>query len=355
MRQVVGWFANLPGADVPLPPPPVWLVVLLYAAAALAWLTRRPRATERRAWPGLVWAVRLPLAVAVVLAFITPIQRDRPAGATAVWLLAVGAGQIAVVETPDGGVTVLDAGSTSLTQPIDAVLAPFLRHRGHRRVDRVMISHANFDHYGGVAEVVERYEPAEVIVGPRFEEDAVGEATGRRLLADLARFDRPPRQAEAGDVVPLGGRTRLVVLWPPADFDGSLRPNDVSLVVRLDHAGLRVLFTADVQPVGLRALLDLAADDPDLLRADVLVAPHHGSVEAETAALLEAVGPKYVISSDDRSLSQKQRDLPDLLGGLPLWRTGRDGTISVLLPADGSGATVDAFGNRRRGSLRYLE
>ena len=75
---------------------------------------------------------------------------------------------------------------------------------------------------------------------------------------------------------------------------------------------------------------------PEQLRADVLIAPHHGSSESLTDEFLAAVGATSIISSNDRTLSQKQVRFEALAGGATLYRTHRCGAITVTLHLDGS-------------------
>ena len=354
MLGVVAGFASLPGAESPLPAPPAWLVLGFYASLALAWNAPRPAAAA--------WAARLPLAACSLLIFVLPLAGYRASasasGELRVTLLAVGRGQCAVIEPPGGGVTLLDAGSTSLGRPLEQCVAPFLRHRGVARVERVVLSHANLDHYNAADGVAAGYAVGEVAVGPQFAGDARGEAAGRRLLGELARLDLPPRVVAAGDAVPLGGRTTLRVLWPPAGAavgGDAVSGNDASLVLRLEHAGRRVLFCGDVQADATDALLDLhAASGGDLLRADVLVAPHHGSAERNTADLLDAVDPTWTLSSNGSALSAKHRRFADLMAGRRFLRTSDAGAITLRLD-DGGDVGVETFLGGGRATLTYPE
>ena len=355
MTQTVAWFAALPGAESPLPLPPVWLVGAFYVALALAWTVgRNGNAT-------LALSARMPLAASIMLIFVLPLAGVRPGSVgqdgLRVTLLAVGRGQCAVIETPGGGgggVTLMDAGSMSLGRPLEQCVGPYLRHRGVARVDRVVLSHANFDHYNAADGVCGGYGVGEVAVGPHFVEEAAHQPAGRRLLAELTRLGLPPRAVEAGDAVPLGSRTLLRVLWPPADANVS--GNDASAVVRLEHAGRRVLFAGDVQGEAMAALLEQHAADPGLLAADVLIAPHHGSAEAETAAFLAAVAPRHVLASNGRDLSAKHRRFDDLCrdAGIDLVRTSDAGAITLRVGDDGTTA-VDRFLAGGRATLTYPE
>lgn len=355
MRATVAFFAAMPGADVPLPVPTLAAVTFFYAAMLLAWAAV-PREGHWFPTPALVWAARAPVAVAALIVFVLPlIGADKPMakGPLRVTLLAVGAGQCAVIETPAGEATLIDAGSSSLSQPLEQCVGPFLRHRGYADVARLVLSHANFDHYNAAAEVVAQYDVAEVLVAGSFADDAAEQVTGRQLLNDLSRGDRPPRTVRPGDVLPLGRETQLRILWPPPDRN-DLEPNDASLVVKLEHNDRSILFTGDIQEAAMRELLALDAASPGLLKADVLIAPHHGSSERSTTAFVEAVNPDYVLSSNARRLSQKQRDLEIMMGGRPLLRTHETGAITIELDAAGT-VTLSTFLNGGRATLTYPE
>ncbi len=361
MRTAVGWFAAMPGADVPLPTPSIWLAVVFYVAIVLAWWSMPSRSPHlMRRMPGTIWLARLPLFLATAALFILPLGTgvarldDEPP--LRITLLAVGAGQCAVIETPGAGVTLIDAGSSSLGRPVESCIAPFLREAGFMTIDRLLISHANFDHYNAAATLAESYEVGEIVVAESFDDDAAPQPAGQRLLDDLTRFNVPPRTVRAGDVIPLGRQTRLRVLWPLADV-GELDANDSSLVIRLEHdspAGeFRLLFTGDIQEVAMRQLLALEADSPGLLKADVLIAPHHGSTESSTRAFIDAVDPDFVLSSNGRSLARKQTKLADLVGGRPLLRTHDRGALTVSVSDEGF--TVGTFLEDGRRTLSYPE
>ena len=162
MRWAVAQFAAMPGAEVPLPAPTPTLIVGFYLALIL-W--RLPLPT-----PGLRWAARGPLAVSAWLIFVVPFTSADPdaaaRGPLRVTMLAVGAGQCSAVETPAGRLALVDVGSTSLGDPVEKCLSPFLRTTGHTAVDLLVLSHANLDHYGGAADAVRTYDVGEVLVGP---------------------------------------------------------------------------------------------------------------------------------------------------------------------------------------------
>ena len=75
--------------------------------------------------------------------------------------------------------------------------------------------------------------------------------------------------------------------------------------------------------------------NPDLLKSDVLIAPHHGSSEVTTPAFIRAVDPRIVLSSNDRTLTGKQRRFDPMVAGRTLYRTHLCGAITLRIRANG--------------------
>ena len=343
MRWVLDKLASLPGGDLPTPAPPWWLIALcflLLLAVLRPWRRKSARVLVG-AFGVLCYASVLILPLRTFIARHSPLGNDE----LRVTLLAVGAGQCAVVEPPSGRTVLLDAGSGSLTDLLAKCLSPYLRTRGITDVDTVVISHANYDHFSGVAALVEGWDVREVLAADGFTAQCAGNGPAESMLGTLSRRQRPPRTVSPGERIPLGTDTAIEILWPPKGAAANLAANDASLVLRLTHAGRTILFTGDVEDDGMRGLLSLP---PDRLRADVLVAPHHGSAESLTDELIEAVRPTTIISSNDRTLTQKQRDFDEIAADLnrPLHRTHRRGAITVIVDGDGK-LRVETFLDER--------
>src|SRR5205807_1734397 len=91
-------------------------------------------------------------------------------GSLRVTVLAVGAGQCAVVELPDGRAVLIDAGSATLTEPVRKCIAPFLRAAGRGAIDEIWLSHGDFDHISAAADIIREYGVPRVVVSAEFED-----------------------------------------------------------------------------------------------------------------------------------------------------------------------------------------
>ena len=170
----------------------------------------------------------------------------------------------------------------------------------------------------------------EVIVGEEFEAMALQTGTGTALLRNLDALQVPPRVAHPGDRIPLGRDCTIEVLWPKVD--AGFAANDTSLVLRLRAGEQSVLFTGDLQADGMRSLLDSGK----VLKSDVLVAMHHGSFEENTTDFVDRVAPAWILSSNDRTLTGKQRRFDDAMRPRQVVRTHEHGAITILLNPEGT-------------------
>jgi competence protein ComEC len=332
MRHMVDWLAMLPGSDVPLPTNSLLFVAIYYALLFIPFLpVARPRLRSTcRLAPGL--AVMM-FALIPLTGGANSAPRD---GSLRVTLLAVGAGQCSVMEMPDGRVMILDAGSSSLADPVRRCIAPFLRARGHAHVDEIWLSHGDYDHTGAAAELIRAYRVPRLAISTEFDDHAAENPSNETLIATLQERHVAIQQFHRSERVTVGKDVTLDILWPPES--AAYNSNNTGLVLKLTYARRTILFPADIQQPALAALLK----SPDALRCDVLIAPHHGSAEPATGAFVRAADPLYIVSSNDRTLSQKQRQFDRLVADRSLLRTNRCGAVTIEIDRNG-GVTVTPF------------
>ena len=104
--------------------------------------------------------------------------------------LDVGQGDAIVIRFPNGATMLVDAGGRSSGSfDIGArVVGPALRARGIRRLDYLVVTHADADHIGGAVSVVEEFTPVEVWTGV----PVAGDAATRGAASRRRRGRRPP-------------------------------------------------------------------------------------------------------------------------------------------------------------------
>ncbi len=235
--------------------------VVLVALMGLLWLL------APRGWPlrGMGVLLILPLLLR------TP---DMPLPDNArLTLLDVGQGLAAVVQT-HRHTLLFDTGPAfpSGFDTGDAVVVPFLRQSGVGHIDTLMISHGNSDHAGGVTSVLDQIPVSGIL--------ADGEMVSRLPNASACRRGM---SWEWDGVV-------FRILHPAETID-TADENNHSCVLRVSVGQHAVLLAADIERDGESELLSSG----EVLRSDILVAPHHGSKSSSSTDFIDAVAPRWVL------------------------------------------------------------
>lgn len=227
------------------------------------------------------------IAAVVLLAVAALVYHtvDRSSRAPQIVALDVGEGSATLIRT-DSGAILIDAGPENTQE----TLCEHLRQMGIREFALVIFTHPDEDHIGGGDAILRAFPVRELWTNGASDSNDSYDALIR--TADAEGSAVPIKCVAAGETATFGDVT-LRVLSPLAGEAEA--DNEGGLVLMLELDGKRVLFAGDAgEKTEKRLLKRLGADD---LRADVLVAGHHGSDSASSAAFLAAVSPKEIVIS----------------------------------------------------------
>ncbi len=301
-------------------------------------------------WPGqrLLWRLAgMALLAGTLAASLSASLWLRQGGALLrISFIDVGQGAATLIESPGGRRVLIDAGGYH-DKNYDTgtrVIAPFLWQRRLWRLDAALVSHPDSDHYSGMPFVMRRFAPRIL-----YTNDDPGSDAAYRQLLDQAR-------KQGVRVLPISGRQELLrepdlvvecFAVGPEHQGLALGDNDRSLLVRL-HYGRRVfLFPADI--AAKRENMLLRELPGELLRADLLLAGHHGSIGSTTPAFLEAVSPAVMVVSAGASRKGTHPAAAHLRlwqeRGIAVFVTAQSGTIEA--ESDGSTLCLRSLGQKR--------
>lgn len=309
-----------------VPGPPWGWVLGFYALVGLATMAGACRWRSGRGWWGLALAWG---AIGAAL----PMVPGRPA-ATEAEVLAVGHGLAVAVRSPEGRAVLYDCGKMGDPHVGRRVIAPALWSRGIRRIDLLILSHADSDHYNGLPDLLDRFEVGEVRVPPGFGGPANPGAA--RLLGEVRGRGIPVAEIAEGDRIDLGGGTTLRALHPQRLARPGSTDNARSVVLEVASGGRRLLLTGDLERDGLADLMAGPAPRP----LDAMLAPHHGGRTSNPPPLYDWARPDLVVVSQ-RPPSAGSRDplRPLAEGRFPLLRTWQAGAIRLRWGPSGLLAT----------------
>ena len=297
MWHYLHWLAQLPYAALTPAQPPLWLFLL--ALAGVIWLLL-PR--------GVPWRTAGLLPVIAMLLWQPPVSAD---GTFKMTVLDVGQGTAVVLQT-QRHIVVYDTGRALG----GIIIADYLRGEGISRINRLIISHDDYDHRGGM-DILLSALPADTIISS---ESATPCRAGTTWRYDNVTFRfLHPHNPAFPDL-------------PPLD------ENDSSCVLLVESAGgQRALLTGDIS----------SAVEPHIATpADVLLVAHHGSRHSTASDFLSTVNADAAVISVGRNNYQHphQQTLTRLKNsGAAIYRTDKDGAV-ILTLADT--VTVERWRNK---------
>jgi competence protein ComEC len=261
---ILTWLHHVPDATWQQQTPPIW--TLGPAILGVLWVLL-PRGWPMR-WFGLIGLLPMFLVGA-----------EKPAlGDMKVTVLDVGQGLSVVVQTATHAL-LYDAGPQYNAQN-DAgsrIIVPFLRAEGIQRLNKLIVSHDDIDHSGGLQSLLKQIRIEEFSAS--FSPDLPMPVLQKRCIAGQYWY---------------WDEVRFELLYPDRenDADISLKDNDRSCVLKITSQSGSLLLTGDIEKSAESSLIANASLS---LKSDVVVVPHHGSKTSSTSEFISAVQPQVSI------------------------------------------------------------
>lgn len=319
MVAVVDYFARLGWADMNLQFASLWVIGFFILLGGVVWgRAVRPKWLESLWQRPQLPAYGLQLAGIVLIAVMVNRGLDRPDQHLHLTFLDVGEAEGVLIETPNGGVILIDGGN----QP-SRLLAQLGQQlpANTSRIDVLIITIPQEDNIAALAEVVERYQVGVLLTNGQDSNDAVYQ----NLLTLAEEQSIPIVSVTTGYTLHTDDRLQIEVLTPIAipnkDTDANL--SSITLRVTYDQAVFLLTGQAD------SALEPLLLANPHLIQATVLQVPAHASHDSMSQPFLEAINPQVAVIHLD-SDSQPNATQMSRLGASQLFRTDHDGAIEVI-------------------------
>jgi len=247
-------------------------------------------------------------------------------------VLDIGHGQALVAQLPGGENILFDAGSLNKSDVGRRIVLPFLRYAGIGRIDKIVISHSDIDHINGIPEIARDCEAGGIYANAAFFTDMEKDPckpTGflnyclNKDGLEIYRLDKDFNS---------GGSANIKILWPSEDIckNDELRDNDKSVVSLIEFAGRKALLCSDIEQPAQKGVLQRFPG----LRADVIIAPHHGSAKTTGEEFLQKLEPRIVVCSCGRTDYERKRVI-ETAGKAAIFYTATDGAVTIRIAKNG--------------------
>jgi len=267
LAVVLSWLSAFPAAVWNAAFPPFWVFAL--ALAGVVWLLLP------KAWP-MRW-----LGIFCCLPLISYPPAPVAEGTMRVTALDVGQGMALLIETSAHRL-LYDTGPAYSAESDSGgrLILPYLKAQGINGLDAMIVSHNDSDHSGGALSILKQMPVNQVLSSLTSDSAIVAES-------------RQHRSCQSGQAWRWDGVMFEILQPVAASYDSTKwKPNARSCVLKVSTSNFAMLLPGDIEAVQEDELVNSI---PDKLRANVLLAPHHGSGTSSTPAFLRAVQPELAI------------------------------------------------------------
>lgn len=199
-----------------------------------------------------------------------------------------------------------------------------LWHERITRLDAVILSHADVDHFNALPTLLKRFRIDNIYTPPgMIDED---EAAIAIIQTAIKRAGKQVDEICSGDRI----EGFIDVLHPTSQRDGG-SDNSNSLVIEIDHPKRSILLPGDIEPPGTRRLTNTPRPKP----GGVLMAPHHGSLRMRADLVLSWARPSIVVVSGGYRAAKVEVEEMLSQTGADVFVTSKAGATRVVVDQDG--------------------
>jgi len=262
--------------------------------------------------------------------------------------LNVGKGNCTVIKFPSGKLALVDIDNSKICEDDEVLQCPidFLdREYPKEAIFRFVLTHPDLDHMSGLHELSKKrkiynfwdtehdktVELDKVHLGGYDKNDWIAYQHLRQQDSEPKVF----RLLQNSASQKYWDEDRITVLGPSSRMikhaASTGEHNHVSYVLRIEHEGIRILLGGDATKESWKDILRFHGKGA--LKADIFLAPHHGSSHNIEKDVFQHINPAYVIVSDHRGHSYDYAYY-NSLASKQVYSTKYFGTITVEISAD---------------------
>jgi beta-lactamase superfamily II metal-dependent hydrolase len=223
----------------------------------------------------------------------------------------VGKGNCTVIDFPSGHLTVVDTDNSrnteenDLTDPIDFIKKQY----PNRDIFRLIITHPDMDHLSGMEEIAENFkiynfwdtENNKTLTQVDLDKAPYYEKEDWKTYQKFRKSTENPKclnlyRNGSGDY---WNSDNIKILSPSKALvkkaNDSGEYNHLSYVIAINYNGTKILLGGDATIAAWNEIFEEIGKDA--LKADIFLAPHHGSTYNVNKEVFQHIDPKYVVVS----------------------------------------------------------
>ena len=337
--------SNIPYANLLVITPKIFFVILYYLIILLYIITKKIYGIKEE-WQYLsalekkeiiilkkiiknkrkfiIKIISLILIIAFINIIIININKE-----TKIYFIDVGQGDSTLIITENKKNILIDGGGNVTNKNYDIgenILLPYLLDRGITKIDYLFVSHFDFDHVGGLYEIIDKLNVDNIIIPKNkniSEEEKEFTKKAKEKHIKICRLCQ-------NDKIYIDKNTKIDILSPLNEEIEENYINNNCLVFKFTYNNFSMLFTGDIEEIAEKEILKNVSKN--ILKSDILKIPHHGSKTSSTDKFLECVNPKIaLIGVGKNNFGHPSEEVIERLKSknIKVYRTDLNGEIEI--------------------------
>jgi len=233
----------------------------------------------------------------------------------------VGNADCFLIKTPENNYIMIDTGKVGYKggkSQAEIIVLKYLKDRGIKNLDSIVITHFDNDHCGGANDLINGLKVNKIYVNDLNHSSNIAQS----IYASAKARNTDIINGKHGQIVYDNKKGLLIknLVKLAADTD-----NEKSLITLLEYKDFTMLFTGDAGISGIKSVI---GDIPKFIT--VLKVPHHGANGGLDREILDYLCPEYsIISVGENKFGHPSNLTLELLKGSQILRTDIDNSIRI--------------------------
>ena len=248
-----------------------------------------------------------------------------------------------LIKTPSNEYIMIDTGKSGYKggkSQAEIVLLKYLKDRGIKNLEVLVVTHFDNDHCGGAVDILN-----DMRVNRLYVNDLSHESYSAKAIYKIAKLNNTDIVLAMNNqiIYDNSGLKLTNLLGASSDND-----NENSIITLLEYKNFTMLFTGDVGVNGIKENLAFIPANIDVLKV-----PHHGAIDGLNKEIVEYLNPKYsLISVGENRFGHPAVYVLKLLSNSRILRT--DINNSILLKVNKSATNLYTYDLGKRKYLKLF-
>lgn len=241
-----------------------------------------------------------------------------------------------LIKTPGNKYFIIDtgrAGYKGSKAQANSIIIKYLKDRGIKNIEGMIITHFDNDHSGGAVDIMKNLNVKQVYINS-FEDKSM---TSTNIYKTLKELKIPSQVPNNNKSIYSENSLNMQTYLAEAEED-----NEKSIITLLSYKDFDMLFTGDA---GTDAFNKLKKDIPHNI--EILKVGHHGGPHVVSSEMLNHLNTKVsVISTGPNAFGHPNKGTIDILRKTDIYRTDRHNSIKII--TDGQRYTMYTFNKDKK-------